>query len=318
MSSKTSTKKQNTKKNNEDIEKTQNKKNTTKTSTKNNISEEDTQTNNIIEENNIKSDNKVSKPKIPPETSERYIGIFYGGILKTTEFIMVKDECCKYGPNIYYKKIKSLYENRLNNNNKLEDNTKLKKITGVIFSVLDSDYLYEKFINVCDNPQEGCAENERIYYQDINDMDDEILNNIHLIHSKNLSYIKDILNDICATENMKKSIKIYPEILRESKPKSKPKVIKTANPQKSSSRKTNIDEDLPVVKANVIKNNQKINRKPVAIEDNTEEETNEDELKNNKINESDDEVDEINDEDNENDENDENDEDNEEVEEDDE
>jgi len=303
MSNKISTKKQTTKKNNEDIEKTQNKKIITKNLTKNNISEEDTQINDITDENNVKSNNnKILKQKILHETSERYLGIFYGGILKTTEFIIVKDECLKYGPNIYYKKIKSLYENRLNNNNKLEDNTKLKKITGVIFNVKDSDYLYEKFINFCDNPQEGCAENEKIYYQDINDMDDEILNNIHLIHSKNLGYIKDILNNICASENMQKSIEIYPKILRDSKPK----VIKTTNPKKPSSKKTNIDDEIPIVNVNVKKtNNIKKNRKPVVIEENSDEENtdeeniekeiNKDELKNNEINESDDEVDEIKD-----------------------
>ena len=253
--------------------KTSSKTSTTKTQT--NASKKNQQTQNKNTDKNTdkitntktnnKQEEKQPKPKRVIPTSTHFIGIFGGGILKNTDYIIVKDDNM-YGIDEYYRKLKNIYE----------FNDSIKKFNGKVFYVLDSEDVYDKFITHCDNT-ENCEEKEKIRYKDVSDFNDNILNHIHLIHATSISYIVNKIREIC--NNV---CKPYPEVIRSVKPRQSKKPNDVA-PKQASAQKQDVQEtdnsDNPILTANIQKsNNPKKNRKQVVIvsddEENNDEENN--------------------------------------------
>lgn len=269
---------------------------TTKTSSKTqtNASKKNQQTQNKNTDKNTdktntktnKQEEKQPKPKRVVPTSTHFIGIFGGGILKNTDYIIVKDDN-KYGIDEYYRKLKNIYE----------FNDSIKKFYGKVFYVMDSEDVYDKFITYCDNTEDG-EEKDKIRYKDISDFNDDILNHIHLIHATSSSYIVNKIREIC--NNV---CKPYPERIISVKPRQKK--TNDVAPKQSSAQKQNVQDtdnsDNPILTANIQKsNNTKRNKKQAAVIASDEEENNDEE--NNDSDEASELVDDNNDDNNEEDE----------------
>jgi len=217
--------------------------------------------------------NKVSKPRAPSKQSEHFLAIIYGGNLRTTDFIMVKDEDKKYGIEHYFKKLRGIIENNF-------DDKRILKST--VFYVQNSNDLYNKFIERCQTMPEG---SDTIYCKDNTDETaDEILKNIHLIHGKSVGYIQNIIKNIIDENKMEYSKTNYPPTIKSYKPR-QPRQSKPVEPQKPTSEKANIDEnddELPKVSPNVKKNNSKSTsntkqkRRPVQVDQNDDDDDDDD------------------------------------------
>lgn len=201
---------------------------------------------------------RTPKPKIqqaptPCAGIEEYIAIFSGGNLKTSEFIIVND---KSNPNTYlnyYNKLKAFYDC------KFDDTKKLKCDYVIIHNYTDN--IMNAFKQFCDEKQDNLS--DQIYYYDVKpeDTTDELLSNIHLVHAKNITYLRNKFKTIIETTYgiVNPAFSTHSDRTKISKPRA-PKKPKTNN-----GNTTNIQQ------STIIKNDENVEENPtvdVVVDDN--------------------------------------------------
>lgn len=179
----------------------------------------------------------VKTPKTQIEHTDHYLAIIYGGSLKNTDFIIVKDEDGQYSFGTYFDKVKIFYENIYND--------KAKKLNATIYYTSNSTDLYNKFIERCDYP--GISDADKIIISDVKNINDDILNHIHKVHARSLGHIRTVIEDEVLRVNnlpVKRQISYLSALkpLGEKKPRPK-KTPKSGEPQKATGTKNNITDD---------------------------------------------------------------------------
>lgn len=201
---------------------------------------------------------RTPKPKIqqaptPCAGIEEYIAIFSGGNLKTSEFIVVND---KSNPNTYlnyYNKLKAFYDC------KFDDTKKLKCDYVIIHNYTDN--IIKAFKEFCDTKQDNLS--DQIYYYDVKpeDTTDELLQNIHLIHAKNITYLRNKFKTIIETTYgiVNPAFSTHSDRTKISKPRAPRK------PKANNGNTTNIQQ------STIIKNDENVEENPtvdVVVNDN--------------------------------------------------
>jgi len=252
---------------------------------------------------------KSEERKQPTEKKEQvildhFIGIIYGGTLKTGNFILITDENKKFVFLEAFNKLKYIFENKQDDNK--------NELKGICISNNNSDS-FSKFIEYCNelNNASGRGETDKIFVKDNNnDGKDDIINYIHLVHAKNCSYLSEVIQMVLINNKILTKVQRYPTKISKVEQKAPdPFRIKKSNGKKKNPPEDDGNNDgdnddgdgdddgqqPPRLNAKINKSKSNKPTKPRAkiIEDDDEKDENDDNNGND-----DDEIDEINEDDN--------------------